>query len=388
MRSGRRSRRAGSGRARPPRSRRRSAARAAPPRARPSLSRWASGSSSSSTSGCCSRQAASAISLRCPPERLRVGSDSSSGREPELEQGGARPPRGARPAGSLEALERLLLAGEHPRHPVEVGDHLGAPELRRELGQLPLELDEIGPRVEHGLERGPVVTGRVLVEIGDPRAAAARHLAAVGSLEAGEDLQQRRLAAAVRADDADPRLRLDRQVGAVEDEARAERLRDRRGRREASRRQGGSPAGTPDGGCREPGDAGKLPCHARNLPLPLKGARRRADRHHMRRVLALIATTCVALGLTGVAAAVQPPTPPAPAAAKATSWADPQIRIVTAAGMLGDDLATFRPSDPLDAGRAGRRSRRVGQACRDAGRPVEARHDERARRPARRRARA
>jgi cell wall-associated NlpC family hydrolase len=70
----------------------------------------------------------------------------------------------------------------------------------------------------------------------------------------------------------------------------------------------------------------------------------------MRRVLALIATSCVALGLTGIATAVQPPTPPAPAAAKATSWADPQIRIVTAAGMLGDDLATFRPSDPLTRG--------------------------------------
>jgi hypothetical protein len=70
----------------------------------------------------------------------------------------------------------------------------------------------------------------------------------------------------------------------------------------------------------------------------------------MRRVIALLATSCVALGLTGIAAAVQPPTPPAPVAAKATSWADLQIRTVTAAGILGDDLATFRPADPLTRG--------------------------------------
>ena len=147
--------------------------------------------------------------------------------EPELEERGTGPAGGARAAGSLEALERLLLAGEHPRHPVEVGDHLGAAELRRELGQLPIELDQIRARVEHRLERRPVVTGRVLVEIGDAGAPATRHLAAVGSLEPGQDLQQGRLAAAVRPDDADSRLRLDRQVCSVEDEARAERLRDR-----------------------------------------------------------------------------------------------------------------------------------------------------------------
>ena len=235
------------------------------------------------------------------------------GREPELEQGGARPARGARPAGCLEALERLLLAGEHARHPVEVGDHLGAAELRAELGQLLLELDEIGARVEHGLERRAVVAGRVLVEIGDAGAAAAGDLAAVGSLEAGEDLQQRRLAAAVRPDDADPGLRLDRQVGAVEDEARAERLRDRRGRRAASRRDGafgGHASRT--AGCCDRADAGKLPCHAGNLPLPLKAARCRPIDSSMRRALALIATISSPSASAGVAAggAARSPTPP------------------------------------------------------------------------------
>ena len=35
---------------------------------------------------------------------------------------------------------------------------------------------------------------------------------------------------------------------------------------------------------------------------------------------------------------------------RSKSWADPQIRVVTAAGILGDDPATFRPTDPLTRG--------------------------------------
>lgn len=72
----------------------------------------------------------------------------------------------------------------------------------------------------------------------------------------------------------------------------------------------------------------------------------------MRRVLALITTSLVALGITGVAAAVQPVTPPPvpPAAAPTKSWADPQIKVVTAAGILGSDLATFRPTESLTRG--------------------------------------
>ena len=111
----------------------------------------------------------------------------------------------------------------------------------------------------------------------------------------------------------------------------------------------------------------------------------------MRRSLALIATFVVALGLTGVAAAVRPATPttpaPAPSAPATKSWADPQIRIVTAAGILGDDPATFRPTDPLTRGELADALGGVGEACRHAGRSVEARDDERARCPARRRAR-
>ena len=74
----------------------------------------------------------------------------------------------------------------------------------------------------------------------------------------------------------------------------------------------------------------------------------------MRRLLALIATSLAALALAGGAAAVQPATPtspaPAPSAPPAKSWADAQIRSVTAVGILGDDPATFRSADPLTRG--------------------------------------
>ncbi len=71
----------------------------------------------------------------------------------------------------------------------------------------------------------------------------------------------------------------------------------------------------------------------------------------MRRALALSATLVVALTPIAVAQAAQPaiPSSAVPAPEKA-SWADPQIRIVTAAAILGTDPATFRPAEPLTWG--------------------------------------
>src|SRR5438477_2089781 len=37
-------------------------------------------------------------------------------------------------------------------------------------------------------------------------------------------------------------------------------------------------------------------------------------------------------------------------ASAATSWAQPQIKVVTAHGLMGGKLASFRPDDPLTAG--------------------------------------
>ena len=75
----------------------------------------------------------------------------------------------------------------------------------------------------------------------------------------------------------------------------------------------------------------------------------------MRRVLALISTMLVALVAAGVAQAVQPGFVVAAAGGRvptpaASSWADPQIRAVTAVGILGNSVAGFRPSDPLTRG--------------------------------------
>ena len=214
------------------------------------------------------------MSLRCPPERLRVGRVSSSGREPELEQGGAGPARGARAAGSLEALERLLLAGEHPRHPIEVGDH-----LRRSRAASRARSAPDRARRDRGVRRAP------------SRAASGRHRQGAG--------RGRRRATPRRRDTSPPsgassparifsRVDLPPPFGPttpIRASGSIARSAPSRMRREPNDfviaapgeerhdPSGRAPAGTPDGGCRELVDAGKLPCHAGNLPLSLKGAR-------------------------------------------------------------------------------------------------------------------
>jgi hypothetical protein len=60
------------------------------------------------------------------------------------------------------------------------------------------------------------------VQVRDDRALAQRDRARVRSLVAREHRQQRRLAGAVGADEADARLRAELEVGAVEDQPPAE----------------------------------------------------------------------------------------------------------------------------------------------------------------------
>src|SRR5436190_20801499 len=50
------------------------------------------------------------------------------------------------------------------------------------------------------------------------------------------------------------------------------------------------------------------------------------------------------LGFVALALVVASP------AAAATSWAQPQIKVVTARGLMGGKGASFRPDDPLTAG--------------------------------------
>lgn len=75
----------------------------------------------------------------------------------------------------------------------------------------------------------------------------------------------------------------------------------------------------------------------------------------MRRILALTSTILVVLAAAGTSRAAQPTVPstfapPGAVPSGIASWADPQIRSVTAAAILGSDPATFRPSDPLTRG--------------------------------------
>ena len=53
---------------------------------------------------------------------------------------------------------------------------------------------------------------------------------------------------------------------------------------------------------------------------------------------------------------------PSVSAPPTSSWADPQIRAVTAVGILGDEPGRLPADGPADPRRAGRRTRRVGQA--------------------------
>ena len=93
----------------------------------------------------------------------------------------------------------------------------------REVG---LELVEVGPRRAQRLQRVAVVALELLRQEREHEPAPRRDLARVGGLLAGQDAQQRRLAAAVRPDDPQADARLDVEVEPVEDQPRAEALRD------------------------------------------------------------------------------------------------------------------------------------------------------------------
>lgn len=72
----------------------------------------------------------------------------------------------------------------------------------------------------------------------------------------------------------------------------------------------------------------------------------------MRGILALSATILLSLGAAGTSTAMLPAEPASivPSTPGARSWAEPQIRVVTSAGILGTDTPTFRSTDPLTRG--------------------------------------
>ena len=81
------------------------------------------------------------------------------------------------------------------------------------LAQLARFGDALADRVEH---RGAGREQRLLRHVADAQALRLLQQAVVELLEPGDDLEQRRLAGAVAADQADPLARFERQRGAVE----------------------------------------------------------------------------------------------------------------------------------------------------------------------------
>jgi len=130
----------------------------------------------------------------------------------------------ARPARGGPALQEVLLALQQPRHPVEVTARLAERGFdRRELA---LELVEVRPRCAQRVQCVPRVALELLRQECEHEPPPLRHLSRIGLLEAGKDAEERRLAAPVRPDHAQTHARLDVQVEPVEDQPRAEALRN------------------------------------------------------------------------------------------------------------------------------------------------------------------
>ena len=189
------------------------------------MSRCASGSSSSSSPGRRARQAASATSLRWPPLSSRVGAGERLVVEPERGQVRARLALGALAAELRPLPEQPLLVGERALELAHVAGEHGVGDAALGLGELALERGQLRARVEHGGERGAAVALDDLRERRHDQPAAAGDRAGVRVLLAGEDAQQRRLAAAVGPEHAD--------AGAG-GELEVERRRGSRGRRTTS----------------------------------------------------------------------------------------------------------------------------------------------------------
>ena len=125
-----------------------------------------------------------------------------------------------RPAG-----EQPLLARERPRHRVEIARERRVGEAGLGGVQVGLERRDLGPGREHGRQRRALVARDLLGQERVHEPAPADDLARVGMLEPGEDPQQRRLAAPVGPEHADPRAGGQLEVQPVEHAAAAEGLR-------------------------------------------------------------------------------------------------------------------------------------------------------------------
>ena len=135
-------------------------------------------------------------------------------------------PSARSPPASCPAREHALVVGERARHRVEVARQVRVRQPLLGRVQLGLEHGQLRPGGAHGGARVAPVAVDDLRQVREHEPAAADHGPVVGVVEPGDDAQQRGLAAAVGAEDADPRPGLHVEVGAAQDLASSERLGD------------------------------------------------------------------------------------------------------------------------------------------------------------------
>ena len=165
--------------------------------------------------------------------------------QPELAEDRAGASVDGVPVQLLEAGEQPLLPAQDARHAVEIGVHLWLGQLPRAGFQLAFDLGDLGPCLQHDLERGAGIGGDELRQVGGGQVTPPHRRRRVRLLEAAQDAQEGRLAGAVGADHSDPGPVADLQVDTIQDAPGAERLR-----RAPQRDQGHAAESTEGLGCR------------------------------------------------------------------------------------------------------------------------------------------
>ena len=221
-------------------------------------------------------------------QQVRIGDDQPGQRRPRLLAARQRGRR-LRPlvAGEAEAGQRALdpLVERVAAEDLEPVQELGVGAARRPVPSRSIAGQPLGhplevggarpdrrPQVRRGHER--LVEVRLLGEQPEGQAALAMDLAAVGLVAPGGEPQQRRLAGAVRPDEADPVAERDRRVDRVEDDERADLAGDARQAQDAHR--AGLPRRAPTPAPR-PGASRRPASFARSGPGPPPEPPRRAS---------------------------------------------------------------------------------------------------------------
>jgi hypothetical protein len=148
-------------------------------------------------------------------------------RDPQIPQQALGPVAQAWAAGAIEGVQEPLLLLEGRLKASHVGGDRRIGEPLPDRGQVTLDGREVGTCTQQRGQDRQLGGLLLLREVGDPQVPGPRDEAALGRLQPRDRAQERRLPAAVRTDEPDPRPILDgpRELG--EDRAVAVRARDR-----------------------------------------------------------------------------------------------------------------------------------------------------------------